>query len=200
MLSALPASEFTPLVVRLQPVLQMTEEQFFEFCHLNSELHIERTAEGDLIIMPPTGSATGGRNFKLIQQLANWTEQDGTGIGFDSSTGFTLPNGAKRSTDAAWIQLDRWNQLTEEEQERFAPISPDFVVELRSPSDNLEVLQVKMQEYIANGVQLGWLIDRPQGQVWIYRADRSVTRLEHPEILNGESVLPGFELDLSKVW
>lgn len=199
MLSTVPAP-FAPLVLRLHPVLNMTDAQFFEFCQLNRELQIERTATGDLIIMPPTGSATGGRNFKLTQQLANWTDQDGTGIGFDSSTGFTLPNGAKRSPDAAWIKLDRWNQLTEEEQERFAPISPDFVVELRSPSDNLADLQDKMKEYIENGVRLGWLIDRPQQRVFVYRADGSVELLESPETLNGELVLPGFELDLSKIW
>lgn len=199
MLSTVPAP-FAPLVLRLHPVLNMTDAQFFEFCQLNRELQIERTATGDLIIMPPTGSATGGRNFKLTQQLANWTDRDGTGIGFDSSTGFTLPNGAKRSPDAAWIKLDRWNQLTEEEQERFAPISPDFVVELRSPSDNLADLQDKMKEYIENGVRLGWLIDRPQQRVFVYRVDGSVELLESPETLNGELVLPGFELDLSKIW
>jgi Uma2 family endonuclease len=193
-------SSSAPLLVRLHPVVNMTDAQFFDFCQLNRELRIERTATGDLIIMPPTGSATGGRNFKLTQQLANWTDQDGTGIGFDSSTGFTLPNGAKRSPDAAWIKLDRWNQLTEEEQERFAPISPDFVVELRSPSDSLTDLQVKMQEYIENGVQLGWLIDRPQRQVFIYRANASVEQLDNPDNLNGELVLPGFVLDLSKIW
>jgi Uma2 family endonuclease len=193
-------SSSAPLLVRLHPVVNMTDAQFFDFCQLNRELRIERTATGDLIIMPPTGSATGGRNFKLTQQLANWTDQDGTGIGFDSSTGFTLPNGAKRSPDAAWIKLDRWNQLTEEEQERFALISPDFVVELRSPSDSLTDLQAKMQEYIENGVQLGWLIDRPQRQVFIYRANASVEQLDNPDNLNGELVLPGFVLDLSKIW
>jgi Uma2 family endonuclease len=193
-------SSSAPLLVRLHPVVNMTDAQFFDFCQLNRELHIERTATGDLIIMPPTGSATGGRNFKLTQQLANWTDQDGTGIGFDSSTGFTLSNGAQRSPDAAWIKLDRWNQLTEDQQERFAPISPDFVVELRSPSDSLTDLQAKMQEYIENGIQLGWLIDRPQRQVFIYRANASVEQLDNPDSLNGESVLPGFVLDLSKIW
>lgn len=200
MVSTAPSASVTPLLVRLHPVLEMTDAQFFEFCHLNRELRIERTAAGDLIIMPPTGSATGGRNFKLTQQLANWTDQDGTGIGFDSSTGFTLPNGAKRSPDAAWIKLDRWQQLTTEQQERFAPISPDFVVELRSPSDSLTDLQAKMQEYIANGVGLGWLIDRSQQQAFIYRADGSVEQQDYPETLQGESVLPGFVLELSKIW
>jgi Uma2 family endonuclease len=193
-------SSSAPLLVRLHPVVNMTDAQFFDFCQLNRELRIERTATGDLIIMPPTGSATGGRNFNLIGQLWRWTDQDGTGIGFDSSTGFTLPNGAQRSPDAAWIKLDRWNQLTEEQQERFAPISPDFVVELRSPSDNMTDLQAKMQEYIENGVQLGWLIDRPQRQVFIYRANVSVEQLDNPDHLSGESLLPGFVLDLSKIW
>jgi Uma2 family endonuclease len=193
-------SSSAPLLVRLHPVVDMTDAQFFDFCQLNRELRIERTATGDLIIMPPTGSATGGRNFNLIGQLWRWTDQDGKGIGFDSSTGFTLPNGAQRSPDAAWIKLDRWNQLTEDQQERFAPISPDFVVELRSPSDSLTDLQAKMQEYIENGVQLGWLIDRPQRQVFIYRANASVEQLDNPDCLNGESVLPGFVLDLSKIW
>jgi Uma2 family endonuclease len=194
------AVEQSSLVVRLHPVVRMTDEQFFEFCQLNRDLHIERTATGDLIIMSPTGSATGGRNFKLSQQLANWTDQDGTGIGFDSSTGFTLPNGAKRSPDASWLLLDRWNTLTPEQQEGFAPICPDFVVELRSPSDGLTELQAKMQEYIENGVRLGWLIDRPQRSVYIYRPGAAVETLANPETLNGESVLPEFLLDLSKIW
>ena len=159
------ASSSAPLVLRLHPVLEMTDAQFFDFCQLNRELRIERIATGDLIIMLPTEAATGGRNFKVIGQLWQWTAQDGTGTGFDSSTSFTLLNGAKRSPDAAWIKLERWHQLTEEQQERFAPICPDFVVEWRSPADNLTDLQAKMQEDQANGVRLGWLIDHPQRQV-----------------------------------
>ena len=194
------ASSSTPLVLRLHPVLEITDAQFFDFCQLNRELRIERTVTGDLIIMPPTGSATGGRNFKIIGQLWQWIEQDGTGIGFDSSTGFTLPNGAKRSPDAAWIKLERWNHLTKEQQERFAPICPDFVVELRSPSDNLTDLQAKMQEYRDNGVRLGWLIDHPQRQVFVYRLNALMEQLDSPSVLSGESVLPEFVLDLSKIW
>src|SRR5919202_6498923 len=126
--------ENSPLVLHLQPIINLTDEQFFEFCQINRDLRIERTSTGELLIMPPTGSGTGNRNSKLNQQLSNWTDEDGTGIEFDSSTGFILPNGAKVSPDAAWVRLERWNALSEEEQERFACISPDFVVELRSPS------------------------------------------------------------------
>ena len=192
--------EQSPLTVRLHPVVEMTDEQFFELCQLNRDLHIERTATGDLIIMPPTGSGSGNRNARITQQLMNWADRDGTGVGFDSSTGFTLPNGAKRSPDAAWILLERWNTLTPEQQEGFAPICPDFVVELRSPSDNLTELQAKMQEYIENGIRLGWLIDRPQRSVYVYRPGTAVEILENPETLSGETVLPEFTLDLSKIW
>jgi Uma2 family endonuclease len=136
----------------------------------------------------------------LIQQLANWTDADGTGIGFDSSTGFKLPNGADRSPDAAWVKLERWNTLTPEQQEKFAPICPDFVVELRSASDKLEPLKTKMQEYIDNGALLGFLIDRKNRQVYIYRPGVAVECLDNPAIVSGELVLPGFVLDLSKIW
>lgn len=134
--------ENTPIILQMQPVLEMTDEQFFEFCQLNREYHIERTADGELMIMSPTGSETGNRNFKLSQQLANWTDENGTGIGFDSSSGFKLPNGANRSPDAAWMTLEKWNQIPPEQQIKFAPVCPDFVVELRSPSDSLQPVQV----------------------------------------------------------
>lgn len=145
----------SPLILHLYPLIQLTNNQFFEFCQLNPKLSFERSARGELLIMPLTGTGTGGRNFRLIGQLFIWTEQDKTGIGFDSSTGFILPNGAIVSPDAAWIKLERWNALLTEQQEKFAAISPDFVVELRSSSDNLIVLKAKMQEYIDNGVKLG---------------------------------------------
>ncbi|MBO1347005.1 MAG: Uma2 family endonuclease [Hormoscilla sp. GUM202] len=178
----------------------MTADQFFDFCQLNRDYRIERTASGEIIIMSPTGSETGNRNVKLIQQLANWTDRDGTGIAFDSSTGFILPNGATKSSDAAWMRLEKWNSLTREQQTKFAPICPDFVVELRSPSDRLQSLQEKMLEYIDNGVSLGWLIDRNNRMVHIYRPDRSVEVLDNPDRIRGESVLPGFVLDLSTIW
>ncbi|WP_044208929.1 Uma2 family endonuclease [Coleofasciculus chthonoplastes] len=192
--------ETFPLVLHLHPVINLTDDQFFEFCQINRDLRIERTATGELLIMPPTGTETGGRNFRLNGQLYNWTEQDGTGIGFDSSTGFTLPNGAERSPDAAWVKLERWNTLTPEQQQKFAPICPDFVIELRSASDNLTPLKTKMQEYINNGALLGWLIDCKKRQVYIYRPGVAMECLDNPATISGESVLPGFVLDLSKIW
>ncbi|MBE9069483.1 Uma2 family endonuclease [Leptolyngbya cf. ectocarpi LEGE 11479] len=148
-------TESSPLTVSLPAVAPMTHDEFYAFCQANRDLRIERTATGDVVIMPPAFSDTGNRNFNLAAYLWVWTEQDGTGLGFDSSSGFTLPNGATRSPDAAWIQSDRWNALTEQEKASFAPICPDFVIELRSVSDTLTGLQSKMQEYIENGVSLG---------------------------------------------
>jgi Uma2 family endonuclease len=192
--------EITPLVLQMSPVIEMTDDQFFEFCQLNRDLRIERTTKGELIIMSPTGSETGNRNFDFIVQLGIWARQDGTGIGFDSSAGFTLPNGATRSPDAAWIKLERWNALLPEQRVKFAPICPDFVVELRSPSDNLQPLKDKLQEYIANGASLGWLIDRKNRKVYLYRPQQEVECLDNPSTLSGDPVLSGFVLDLSKIW
>ncbi|MBW4639869.1 MAG: Uma2 family endonuclease [Gloeocapsa sp. UFS-A4-WI-NPMV-4B04] len=192
--------ENSPLVLYLHPVVQLTNDQFFEFCQLNQNLRFERTARGELLIMPPTGTGAGGRNFRLIGQLFIWTEQNKTGIGFDSSTGFILPNGATVSPDAAWIKLERWNALSTEQQEKFAAISPDFVVELRFSSDNLIVLKAKMQEYIDNGAKLGWLIDRKHRKVYIYRPQMSVECLDNPVTVSGDPELPGFVFDLSKIW
>lgn len=192
--------ELAPMQLKFHPVVEMTADQFFEFCQLNRDYRIELTASGEIIIMSPTGSETGNRNVKLIQQLANWTDRDGTGIEFDSSTGFILPNGATKSSDAAWMRLEKWNSLTREQQTKFAPICPDFVVELRSPSDRLQSLQEKMLEYIDNGASLGWLIDRNNRTVYIYRPDAEVEVLDNPASLRGESLLPGFVLDLSTIW
>ena len=188
------------LVLQISPVWEMSADSFFDFCQLNSHLRIERTATGKLIIMSPAGSETGNRNFKLIQQLANWTDRDGSGIGFDSSAGFALPNGSTRSPDASWIKLTKWNNLSAQQKTKFAPICPDFVVELRSPSDNLKMLQDKMQEYINNGVSLGWLIDRTTRQVYIYTPDSEVKSLDNPQTISGEPILSGFVLDLAKIW
>lgn len=198
-LSTVPQSD-NYLELQMSPVWEMSADEFFDFCQLNSHLRIERTATGKLVIMSPTGSETGNRNFKLIQQLANWTDKDGGGIGFDSSAGFILPNGATRSPDASWIRLTRWNSLSAEQKTKFAPICPDFVVELRSPSDNLQVLQDKMQEYIDNGASLGWLIDRTTHQVYIYTSDNEVRCLDNPKTISGEPVLSGLVLDLAKIW
>lgn len=188
------------LELQMSPALEMSADSFFDLCQLNSHLRIERTATGKLIIMSPAGSETGNRNFKLIQQLANWTDRDGSGIGFDSSAGFILPNGAIRSPDVSWIELTRWNSLSAEQKSKFAPICPVFVVELRSPSDNLKVLQEKMEEYIDNGASLGWLIDRSTRQVYIYRRDCKIECLDNLQTISGDPVLPGFVLDLTKIW
>lgn len=198
--TTLAVPEISPLVLQMSPAIEMTDEQFFHFCQQNRDYRIERTAQGEIIIMPPTGSETGNRNFDLIIQLGIWTRQNKTGIGFDSSTGFTLPNGSIKSSDAAWIKLEKWNRLTPEQQQKFAPICPDFVVKLRSPSDNLKRLQDKLQDYIDNGTLLGWLIDRKQQQVYIYRPNQPVDCLTQPSTLSEESVLPGFVLDLSTIW
>ncbi|WP_107667630.1 Uma2 family endonuclease [Cyanothece sp. BG0011] len=200
MISPTLSTENIPLVLQLSPAIAMTDEQFFALCQLNRDYRLERNAKGELIVMPPTGSETGNRNFKLIQQLANRTDEDGSGIGFDSSTGFKLPNGADRSPDAAWMTLKKWNSLTEDQKIRFAPICPDFIVEIRSPSDQLQSLQDKLQEYIDNGVKLGWLIDRKNRQVHIYRPQTTVKCLENPTTLSGDPILPGFRLKMDKIW
>ena len=189
-----------PLTINLPAIASMTHTQFYEFCLANRDLRIERTASGDVVIMPPVFSDTGNRNFNIAAQLWNWTEQNGTGIGFDSSAGFTLPNGAMRSPDASWLRLERWNTLTEDQKASFAPICPNFVIELRSASDTLTSLQDKMQEYMANGASLGWLIDLKNRTVHIYRPNQAPEILNNPETVNGAPELPGFVLWMAKIW
>ncbi|MBD2012740.1 Uma2 family endonuclease [Microcoleus sp. FACHB-53] len=180
---------------------RLSAEGFLELCKANQDLQLELTATGEVIIMPPTFPWTGKQNFGIIAQLGAWIERTGLGFGFDSSTGFTLPNSAIRSPDASWVSNERWEALSETQQkEEFSPLSPDFVVELRSSSDSLKKLQQKMQEYIDNGVRLGWLIDSTTKQVEIYRLGQDVEVLQSPATLSGEGVLPGFVLDLGKVW
>ncbi|MGA9381971.1 MAG: Uma2 family endonuclease [Phormidium sp.] len=174
---------------------------FVELCQANQNLRLELTARGEIIIMPPTYPWTGKQNFGLVAQLGAWIQRTGLGIGFDSSTGFTLPNGAVRSPDVSWVSNERWEALTETQQkEEFSPLSPDFVVELRSSSDSLKKLREKMQEYMENGVRLGWLIDGKTKQVEIYRQGKDVEVLVSPTTVSGEDVLPGFVLDLTQVW
>jgi Uma2 family endonuclease len=194
-------TESQPLILHFGPILaKMTDHEFFVFCQLNPEWHMECTSTGDLIIMPPTGGWTGTRNFTLLGIFSRWVEADGTGLGFDSSTGFVLPNGAKRSPDLAWVTRARWEALTAEEKEEFPPLCPDFVVELRSRSDDLATLQAKMQEYMANGAQLGWLIDPQEKKVYIYRPNAEVDCLENPMTISGEPLLSGFTLNLQQLW
>ncbi|HEY9742114.1 MAG TPA: Uma2 family endonuclease [Coleofasciculaceae cyanobacterium] len=200
MTTLLIQTESVPLTVNLPSIKSMSVEQFYEFCQANRDLRIERSASGEVIIMPPAFSDTGNRNIKIAQQLANWAEQDGTGETFDSSAGFTLPNGATRSPDASWIKLERWNALSEEQKASFAPICPDFVIELRSKSDTLSGLQDKMLEYIDNGASLGLLIDRKNRKVYIYRPNQEPEILDNPETVSGDPVLPGFALRMAKIW
>lgn len=196
MMSLLTTKEILPIKIKLHPAKKMTDEEFFEFCQLNKDVSLERNNQGDLLFMSPTGSEGEQRNFSLVGQLWFWTKQDGTGIGFGSSGGFTLPNGAVRSPDAAWIKKERWEQIEPDLRKKFAPICPDFVVELRSETDNLQVLKNKMTEYLENGANLGWLIDPQQQKVYIYRPNSEVEQLDNPVSLSGEDVLPGFVLEL----
>ena len=186
--------------ITIPQTFRVTHEQFQQIAAVNRDLRLERTATGELIVMPPTGSDTGKRNLDISGQLWLWNRQTKLGIGFDSSSGFQLPNDADRSPDASWVKLERWQTLTPKQQEGFAPLCPDFVVELRSKSDNMEPLREKMREYIANGAILGWLIDRKNQKVEIYRQNQDVEILDHPRTLSGEDVLPGFVLDLTDVW
>jgi Uma2 family endonuclease len=200
MTKVLPAAEQGPLIIRLRPVIDLTEDQFFEFCQINEYLQIERTAEGDIVIMPPEGGESGHRSISLGTSLTQWAWQDGTGVTFGSSTGFVLPNGAMRAPDAAWVKRSRLATLTPDQKRKFLPLCPDFVVEIRSPTDRLSVTQAKMQEYLDNGAELGWLVDPENRVVYVYRPNQPVAALENPMTLAGDPVLPGFILDLQKIW
>lgn len=189
-----------PLVLYTRPVFEMSDELFFNFCQANREWHIERNAQGEILVMPPSGWETGAVNAYLNSCLTIWALVDRTGVASDSSTGFFLPNTAIRSPDAAWVRKSRLATLTPEQKKRFLPLCPDFAIELRSPSDHLKTLQDKMQEYIENGAQLGWLIDTQSRQVFIYRPDKAIECLENPSAVSGEPELPGFVLELTKIW
>lgn len=185
-----------PVVLKKLEV--MTDDEFFAFCRANDSLELERDKNGNIIIVSPTGSKTGLRNVTLIGEVYAWNKYYELGYLFDSSTGFKLPNGATRSPDVAWIQKDRWEAIPEEQQEKFAPICPDFIIELRSASDDLNYLQAKMDEYRSTGCRLGWLIDRKTQQVIIYRPGQPIETIpSFNQILSGEEVLPGFTFDLT---
>jgi Uma2 family endonuclease len=185
---------------RLELKIDLTDEQFWQLCHNNDDLRFETTARGELIIMSPTGGYTSDRNADLTYQLKAWSRQNNLGKVFDSNGGFVLPNGAKRSPDSSWLKMERWDALTEEERNKFLPLCPDFAIELMSPSDTLPKTREKMEEYMENGAQLGWLINRTKRQVEIYRPNREVEILENPQTVSGENVLPGFVLDLATIW
>ena len=191
-----------PIVLRLDPIVELTDDVLLQLSSLNDTLRLERNAHGELEILPPAHGITSRRNSRLTGRLDAWTEMTGNGEAFDSSGGFILPNGALRSPDASWVLKSRLAELTEEQKDGFPHICPDFVIELRSESDSLASVRRKMEEYLANGTRLGWLIDSidRQHRVYVYRPGVEVEVLEGPESISGEPELPGFTLDLRFIW
>lgn len=189
----------TAITVNFNSVVDLSDEQFYQLCISNPDTKFERNANGDIIIMPPTGGETGKRNASLIGRFIIWNEQTKLGEVFDSSTGYTLPNGANRSPDVSWIKQERWDSLTPEQKQKFIPLAPDFALELMSPSDYITDVRAKMKEYLDNGVRLGWLINPQAKQVEIYRLGQDVELLDSPQSIFGEDVLPGFVLDLTNI-
>ena len=190
----------TAITLKLNSIIKLTSEQFYQLCEENPDLKLERNANGELIAMPPTGGETGKRNLTAGALLWLWNDETQLGEAFDSSTGFTLPNKADRSPDVSWVEKSRWEALTPEQRDKFIPLCPDFVIEFLSPSDRLIKTQEKMQEYMENGSRLGWLINRKKREVEIYRPGREVEVLQSPQTISGEDVLPGFVLNLQKIW
>lgn len=190
----------TALTLKLDSIVRLTDEQFYQLCQDNPELKLERTATGELVIISPTGGETGKQNSDLIIDLGIWNRQTRLGVVFDSSTGFKLPNGSDRSPDVAWIPTEKWEALTPAQRKRFLPLCPDFLVELLSPTDTWEAGEAKMREYQSNGNRLGWLIDPANRRVAVYRQGRSVEVLDAPAALSGENVLPGFVLQMQIFW
>jgi Uma2 family endonuclease len=188
------------LTIHLSPAIDLTDEQFFELCQINTDLRLERNAKGDIIVMAPTGGETSNRNLSISAQLYSWTKRDGSGAAFDSSAGFKLPNGANRSPDAAWVSLEQLSQLTPEQKKKFLPLCPDFVVELFSPTDSLAATQAKMVEYLDNGARLGWLIHPDAKRIYVYRPGSVVDELKDPKQVSAAPELPGFTLDLQDIW
>lgn len=193
-------SPLNSLVLHWPPSIHLMNDQFFDFCQVNKELRIELTAQGDCEIMAPTGGSTSWRNSRLITQLSVWADLEGSGVVFDSSGGFVLPNGAIRSPDVSWVKRTRLLTLTEIQKQRFLPLCPDFVIELRSPSDSMKNLQDKMQEYSENGASLGWLIDPEAQQVLVFQPKTAILRLDKPQFLLADNLLTGFSLDMQKLW
>jgi Uma2 family endonuclease len=190
----------TAYTVNLDPIVKLTREQFYELCAANPELKLERNANGELVIMSPTGGETGTWNSDITIDLGIWNRQTATGKIFDSSTGFSLPRGSDRSPDAAWIPIEKWNNLTPAQRKKFLPLCPDFAIELLSPTDSWIKGLAKMQEYQDNGCRLGWLIDPESKRVAIYRLGQPIEILEAPTSLSGEDVLLGFVLNLENIW
>jgi Uma2 family endonuclease len=192
--------DMTALTLNLNSLIKLTREQFYQLCQENPDLKLERNAQGELIIMPPTGGETGKNNSTINAQIWFWNDQTNSGQVFDSSTGFTLPSGSDRSPDVSWVEKSRWDALTKEQREKFLPLCPDFVIEIMSPNDSLKKTQKKMQEYIENGCRLGWLINRKKQEVEIYRPEQDVEVLKFPQTISGGNILPGFVLNMQKIW
>jgi Uma2 family endonuclease len=190
----------TTYSINFNPIYQLSDEQFYQLCRHNPDLKFERKQSGEIIIMSPTGGETGNRNAEIVGEFVIWNRQKKLGKVFDSSTCFKLPDGGDRSPDVAWVQQEKWDTLTTEQKEKFPPLAPDFVLELMSPTDSLKETQNKMEEYKASGVKLGWLIERKNRRVEIYRSDREVEVLQSPTSLSGEDILLDFVLDLGMVW
>lgn len=200
MLQSITTTRLLPLVLNFRPAIEMNDDQFLAFCQANPTLQIERTAKGEIVIMPPVGGGSSRRNTKLTVALDIWADKDRTGVVFDSSGTFILPNKAIRSPDAAWVRRSQLAGLTAEQKEKFLPLCPDFVIELRSPSDRLYELKEKMVEYIDNGAELGWLINPKRREVFVYRPAEPVLHLKNPDTISGDPVLPRFTLNLRQIW
>ena len=197
---ALP-DERNPVVLRFAPILKrISADDYFRFCEVNERWLLELSKEGDVIVWPLHGADISHRNAKLTGMFGMWAEADGAGLGFAYGTGFILPNGAVRAPDLSWLKKERWQALTKKERQQFPPLCPDFVVEMRSYTDPLKLLQAKMEEYLENGARLGWLIDPIKRKVYIYRPNQSVECLENPAELSGENVLPGLMLPVTRLW
>lgn len=190
----------TAITLNLNPIIQLTDEQFYQLCQENQDVQLERNAKGEIIVMHPSGGETSRSNSALNLQVGIWNEQTQLGEVFDSNGGFSLPKGGDRAPDLAWVKKERWDSLTPEQKEKFLPLCPDFLIELLSPSDSLKKTQEKMQEYLDNGLRLGWLINRKTQQVEIYRQGQDVEILQSPATLSGEDILPGFILNMQKIW
>ena len=189
----------TAITINFNSIIKLTEDQFYDLCRANPDIKFERNAKGEIVIVPPTGGETGKCNAGLTTDFVIWNRQTNLGVVFDSSTCFHFPNNADRSPDVSWIKQERWDALTEKQKEKFPPIAPDFVLELMSPTDRLKETQAKLQEYIDNGVKLGWLLNRKTRLVEIYRQGK-VVEIWEPTELSGEDVLPGFVLNLASIW
>jgi Uma2 family endonuclease len=189
-----------PLPLRFRPETPMSDEELMRFCAANDALRVERDANGEILVMTPAGNRTGRKNTAIISALDAWAVQDGRGYAFDSNTGFTLPDGSMRSPDAAWVEAARWDALSEDDKDRFSPICPDFIIELRSQSDSLAELEAKMEQWIANGAKVAWLIDPERQVVSIYRPDDEPEVLHHPTSVQGNGVIAGFELVMTRIW